>query len=131
MKQGDFVRTSKGKIGIIVKPERVELGYETASFVSPTGFSWIALYTSDKNTPIPEEIKNKLESSFLTCILQERVLPAEVQLGNKTFPIWEDKLTLVDSVCFKMSKQIVHIKSNLAKTFMEILKENNIHYTLN
>ena len=118
---GDYVRTSKGKIGVIEKPEGYSIGY----------------YNKQHNFVETDFHQEKEVAEFLaySSFVGETVfVPNQVKLGSKVYPIWSDKLTKLDKLTIKTqngsSQHTVTLPIDEAKLLMGIYTRNNIWFTI-
>ena len=114
---GDYVRTSKGKIGVIENPE----GYNLSKSGQNYGEN-LSLGECDK-------IMNLFGGTF-----KQVKVPNQVKLGSKTYPIWSDKLQKLERLRIRtqqgFSKHEVELPIADAKLLMDIYSRNNIWFAV-
>ena len=114
---GDYVLTSKGKIGVIEKPQ----GYNLSKSGQNYGEN-LSLGECDK-------IMNLFGGTF-----EQVKVPNEVKLGSKSYPIWSDKLTKLDNLTIRtkqgFSQHVINLPIEDAKLLMDIYTRNNIWFNI-
>ena len=123
----DFVRTSKGKVGRIVVPESISIGYYV-------GGSFVEVYNASDVEMANTNLSNLqlVYSSRGTLELKKNV--NMVLLGNRQFPIAGENLEKLETVSVIVQQGLSSHAFNLpqedAKLFIDILKRNKIWYAL-
>lgn len=126
--KGDFVKTSKGKIGVIVTPEKTEIGYLLKN-------KWICLESLDYfDKDYVSSIIEKWQWSFPFNVVTVERTPNLVKLGDNIFPIWSDKLVKLEKLNILVqqgtSQYVITLPIKDAKLLMDIYSRNNIWYSI-
>lgn len=120
---GDYVRTSKGKIGVIEEPACIQVGCYNFSN------KWICLerVLSYENFEVQDAVE-QWQWSFPNQFIEWKKTPNKVLLGNNLFDIWSDKLTKLNRLSIKIGSQVIELPVEDAGMFIEILKKNKIYF---
>ena len=109
---GDYVRTSKGKLGVIVRPQGFLLKKENGSQL---------LFTEE-------------EANRIGGIFEKVKVPNLVKIGNKEFPIWSDKLLKLKELNIKtqqgFSQHVTKLPINDAMSIIDIYQRNGIWFAV-
>jgi hypothetical protein len=119
MKVGSYVKTSRGNVGVVEIEQHYEIGYYDDI--------WVCL---EKSFVLP----NEEEYFKIYGNVQIKKVPNKILLGNKSFPIWDDKLTFLSKVrlTFKKKEMEISLLLNAEETSIisKILDKNKIWYKL-
>lgn len=106
---GDYVRTSKGNVGIVERPQQT-------------------FYRRGENYYSEAEV-HYFGGSFV-----KELQPNLILLGDKCFPIWSDKLTKLSKLKVRtqqgLSQHVVELPIEDAKILIGIYKRNNIWFSV-
>lgn len=125
--EGQFVRTSKGKVGYVLQAPYYSVGYQK-------GDEWeeIVKFSIDfEEDKIAEyaDTERRLRNPLATY----SIVNASIRLGKKDFAISTDKLLLIDYVTFTVGQESNGAFTLPSKDALQVLKifdANNVWYHL-
>lgn len=128
---GDYVKTSKGKIGLVTKSACIEVGYHKSS----DGQNWVRLESF-----FPDQLAEAMESrerrqwSYPNNYINTVMCKTEVKLGDKSYPIDDKQLTKLNELRIRsqqgFSQHELVLPIEDAKLLMDIYSRNNIWHAL-
>lgn len=126
---GDYVRTSKGNLGIIEVPEHFVIGYYDENIFIQVSRKYFPERWGDRDTFIEH-----FQKQYPYEILQIVPAPNRVLLGDKNFPIWSDRLTKLNTLKIRTqqgsSVHVTDLPIDDAKVIMSIYDRNKIWYSV-
>lgn len=130
---GDYVRTSKGKIGVIERPSCIEVGYRRNIVQSEENWTCLEKFYAEQQIEADEAIK-KWSWSYPTKWIEKCFVSNQVKLGSKTYPIQSDRLQKLDRLRIRtqqgFSQHEVELPIADAKLLMSIYSRNNIRFAI-
>lgn len=135
---GDYVRTSKGKIGVIEKSSCMEVGYYTNNLLSDGVTIKVSFTCLERFYPEQEEearqAVEKWQWSYPNKLIHKTLIANQVKLGSKTYPIWSDKLTKLDRLRIRTQQgpcqHMLELPVADAKLLIDIYSRNNIWFAI-
>ncbi len=131
---GDYVRTSKGNIGIITEPSCIKVGYlknEVQNFLPE--FVCLEKFHLGQDLEAEESVE-KWSWSYPLNMIEKQICSNQVKLGNKIFPINSDKLIKLERLRIKthqgFSIHEIELPVSDAKILMDIYNRNKIWYAI-
>jgi hypothetical protein len=128
---GDYVKTSKGNIGVLVSVPRIEIGYYTLNAQSLSDWMCLQKFHLEQRQEAYDWCFNQLIKHDL-CI--QECNSCQVLLGKKEYTISPDKLTKLSHLTIitqqGLSRHHVKLPAEDAKLLMEIYSRNNIWHCI-
>lgn len=126
---GDYVLTSKGKIGVIESEEHYVIGFFDFDKFRKVSKKLSLEQWEDRDLLI-DYLNDELPDENLKAIK----IPNQVKLGNKSYPIWSDKLTKLDNLTIitqqGFSKHQTTLPIEDAKKLMDIYTRNKLWFSI-
>lgn len=127
---GDYVKTSKGNIGVIEKPSCIEIGFYTCNFKN-----WLCLEKFHSEQILESDFAiEKWSWSYPNVCIKKQSVPNQVKLGSKIYPIWSDKLIKLDKLTIRtqqgFSQHNITLPIADAKLLIDIYTRNNIWFAI-